>query len=242
MRKLGAAILLSLSFCSSVFPQELRVENEHSPVYSEPRADAEVLGYLPKGKRAQSVDEEGAFFRVRSRSGRHLWIGKTSVGPVLSSDPYDVSSDVLAQHPNGEPDFRRIRLDMGASGGRTGNESFLEGALGVEYYMMERLSLRNALFYRRSQVREDSFGLDVSVRGNGKLLLGALGLRGILGTGYRLTTEGSGALFYEVGGFAALAGFDIGLMLKYLHNSLGDSSRENVVVYSVVFSGTTGFF
>lgn len=235
------AILLAF-FCGAAHanPQELRVEKDQATVYSEPSGKAPVLGHLPKGKRAHLADEEGDFFRVRSRSGKDLWVHKSDLTVVTDAAPYDVTTDVQSEMPGREPNFKRIRLDMGASGGRFQNESIVEGAFGVEYFMMERLSLRNALFLRRAQVSRDYMGLDISVRGNGNLPLGALGLRGIIGAGYRFTTTGEGAPFGEVGGFAALRGFDIGVMMKYVVNSV--SNREDGVIYSIVFSGAAGFF
>ncbi len=242
MVKFQAILLAFLFGCAGLHADERRVITNHAPVHAEPSRQSEVIGHLPKGKRTWVTDQSGDFAKLRSRSRRSLWLLKKDLEALPDSEPYEVSTDVDAPFALGVSDFKRIRLDLGGSAGRVQNESFLEVAAGVEYFMMERLSWRNSVFYRRYQVAPDFIGLDTSVRGNGNLPLGPLRLRGIIGVGYRFATAQEGAPFAEVGGFAELKGFDVGLMLKVLNRSIFDSSRENVVLYSVVLSGGTGFF
>jgi hypothetical protein len=225
-----------------VFAQEVRSIVDSAAVHSTPSEAAPVVGHLPKGQRAFVTEEAAGFSKLRSRSRRDLWTKKSNLRLLDDGAVYDLARDVEPLYLVAEPDFKRVRLDFGGSGGTEQSIGFLEVALGVEYFMMERLSLRNAVFYRRSESQSDFFGLDTSVRGNGRLPLGALRLRGIIGAGYRFAGNDNGAPLVEVGGFAAIRGFDVGVMLKYLHYRFSDSSRSGVVIYSVVFSGTAGFF
>ncbi len=222
--------------------QERRVTLNKSPVYTHPSANAELAGHLPEGTRIWLADEDDTFSKIRTRSGKDLWIRNAELGPISRGDKYDLREDVEPEFFTSMPAFKRIRLDLGGSAGRSQSESFLEAAIGVEYFMMERLSWRNAIFFRHYQVQDDFFGLDTSIRGNGNLPLGPLKLRGIIGAGYRFAKASEGAPLVEAGGFAALKGFDIGVMVKYLHRSISDASRENILIYSVVLSGNSGFF
>ncbi len=234
---------MALLFCyTTVFASERRVTTENTAVYTKPNADSSIVGHLAKGQRAWVMEESGEFAKLRSRTRRELWALRSHLEEIKPSEPYNLGVDVDAPFLAGDSDFKRIRFDLGGATGRALNESFLELAVGVEYFMMERLSWRNSIFYRRYQVASDFMGLDTSVRGNGNLPLGALRLRGILGVGYRFATAIEGAPFVELGGFAELKGFDIGLMVKYLNRSIFDPDRENVFVYSVVLSGGAGFF
>lgn len=240
MRFPAALVLVCLN--TAVFAaEEHRVSAKQAAVHTSPSDEAPLVGYLTQGKHIWVVEEKNQFARLRSRSGKTLWIKSTELLPVLRTDKYDLDADVDAAFAPSS-DFKRIRIDLGAAGGRSRGDSFIEGAAGLEYFMLERLSWRNAVFYRRFQVLGDFFGLDTSVRGNGNLPLGALKLRGIIGAGYRFAGGEEGAPFAEVGGFAALGGFDIGVMLKYLNRSISDSTRDDVVIYSVVLSGGGGFF
>jgi hypothetical protein len=238
--KLRVEWCLLLLLCSSIYAAEYRVEADNTPVYAEPSTTSANLGLLHKGKRLHSSREQGEFLRVKSRSGRDLWIQKSRVTAVSTSDAYDVSTDVQSEVPVFEPTFKRLRLDIGASGGSMAGEGFAEIALGLEYFMMERLSWRNAVFYRLNRTQPDIMGLDSSVRGNGNLPLGALRLRGIIGAGFRFATRGQEAPFVELGGLSRFRDFELGFMLKYLVPV--SSPHPNVAIYSLVFSGAAGFF
>jgi hypothetical protein len=224
----------------SAHASEFRVTVDQTPVFTKPSADSGSLGALPLGKRVHSLSEEGAFLKIRSRAGRSLWVPKASLLPVTPSDVYEVSLDAQSELPVFESSFKRLRLDLGASGGSFSGQTFIEVAGGLEYFMMERLSWRNALFYRLNRLLSDIYGFDSSARGNGNLSLGALKLRGIIGAGFRFATSGQEAPFLEVGGFARLSAFELGFMLKYLVPI--NNSTPNVAIYSAVFSGATGFF
>ncbi len=219
---------------------EFRVAVDQAPVFSQPSADGSPVGALPLGKRLHSLSEEASFLKVRSRSGRSLWIQKTFLHPVPPSHEYDVSQDAQSELPFFESSFKRLRLDLGGAGGSLSGQSFIEVSGGLEYFMMERLSWRNAVFYRLNRLLNDVYGLDSSARGNGNLALGPLKLRGILGAGFRFATGGQESPFLEVGGFARLSEFELGFMLKYLVPL--NNSNPQVAIYSVVFSGATGFF
>lgn len=238
-RVITRALLITFFCCASSYATAYRT-TQPTPVYASPSSQSAALGNLPKHKQVHSVDEEGAFIKIRSRSGRTLWVQKSHLGPVPESDLYDVEADAQSELPVSEAAFRRLRLDFGAAGGTFSNQSFIEVATGLEYFMMERLSWRNALFYRFNRILSDIYGFDTSARGNGNLPLGALKLRGIIGAGFRFATAGQQAPFAEIGGFAVLKGFELGLMLKYLVPV--NSSNPNVAIYSVVFSGSAGFF
>lgn len=234
-------VLPFLLLCSALaHATELQIQNDETPVYSEPSKKSAPLGYLPKGKRVHSSDEEDAFIRIRSRTDRQLWIEKTHAAALPPSDGYDVVADAQSEVAIVFPTFKRLRLDMGAAGGSVSGQGFVEGALGLEYFMMERLSWRNAVFYRVNRVNSDIYGIDSSARGNGNLSLGTLKLRGIIGAGFRFATRGQEAPFAEVGGFARLTEFELGFMLKYLLPL--NSTNPSVAIYSLVFSGSTGFF
>lgn len=238
--KLRVEYFFLLLLCSSINAAEYRVKADNTPVYSEPSTSSSNLGLLHKDKRLHSSREEGEFLRVKSRSGRDLWIQKSQVAAVATSDAYDVTTDVQSEVPAFEPSFKRLRLDFGAAGGSMAGEGFAELAMGLEYFMMERLSWRNAAFYRLNKSRPDIMGLDSSVRGNGNLPLGGLRLRGIIGAGFRFATRGQEAPFIELGGLSRFRDFEVGFMLKYLMPVSG--SNPNVAIYSLVFSGATGFF
>jgi len=209
-------------------------------VFTEPSTNSTNLGQLHKGKHLHSSREEGQFFRVRSRSGRDLWVEKAKVSLVTDADAYDVNTDVQSEVSVFEPVFRRLRLDFGAAGGSVAGAGFAEMAVGLEYFMMERLSWRNAVFYRLNKGSADIMGFDSSVRGNGNLPLGGLRLRGIIGAGFRFATRGQEAPFVELGGLSRFRDFEIGFMLKYLVPV--SRANPNVAIYSLVFSGATGFF
>lgn len=231
-----------LFLCLPLWAQERRITLKKTPVYAKPSAQSELAGHLPEGTRTWLADEDDEFSKLRTRSGKDLWVRNSDLGRLPTSEKYSLVEDIEPEFFTSMPAFKRIRLDLGGSAGRAQNESFLEAAIGVEYFMMERLSWRNAIFFRHYQTQDDFFGLDTSVRGNGNLPLGPLKLRGIIGAGYRFAKASEGAPLVEIGGFAALKGFDIGVMVKYLHRSISDASRENILIYSVVLSGNSGFF
>lgn len=237
------ALIVFIALVANLRAEELRVRTDMAPVFSEPTEDSKIVGRLPKDSDVHVVSESGDFFRLRSHSGRSLWLQKKNAGPKPDPDPYALQSDVLAVLPDSAPRFKRIHLDVGGAGGTALDQSFFEGSIGLEYFMMERLSWRNSVFYRFAGILDDSYGLDSSIRGNGGLALGSLGLRGIIGLGYRFSNQlGGSAPFAEAGGFAALGGFDVGMMAKYLIHSAADPNRANVFIYSLILSGATGFF
>lgn len=221
---------------------EMRILKDKTPVHSEPSTQSKVLGHLPKDKRVHTVSDQNGFSRIRSRSGQTLWVQSSEIEAIHSQESSDIQNDVQSELPLREPVFKRLRLDAGGAGGSVLGQNFFEGFVGLEYFMMERLSWRNAFFYRFARAGTDSFGLDSSVRGNGNLPLGALRLRGIIGAGYRFATPDGSAPFAEAGAYATLRGFDVGVMVKYLAHSLANSATPNVFIYSIVLSGSAGFF
>jgi hypothetical protein len=234
--------LLPFLLATAALASEQQALRDKVPVFSEAHPRSPIAGYLKLGQRVQTASEAGLFVRLETRSGKKLWVRAEDLGPVTDKGEYDLSSDLQVRPKHSDPPFKRLRLDMGGAGGSFQGQSFFEASVGLEYFMMERLSWRNSFFYRFAGVLRDSFGLDSSVRGNGNLPLGSLRLRGLIGAGYRFASPAGSAPFMEVGASAALGGFDVGLVTKFIALSLTDSSQPNVFLYSIVLSGSTAFF
>jgi hypothetical protein len=138
---------------------------------------------------------------------------------------------------------RRLSLDLSGTGGSSQGQSFFEASLGLNYALTEQLTWRNALFFRLPGTLANLFGLDSSIRAHSDLALGAFGIRGIAGLGYRLATAANAmAPFAEAGVVFSIESFAFGLTGKYLFLSLHNALEPNQFLYSIVLSGSAEVF
>lgn len=159
-------------------------------------------------------------------------VGATEGGPKKVAPP-----------KGSPPPARRLSMDLSGTGGSSQGQSFLEASLGLNYALLEQLTWRNALFFRLSGVPANLLGLDSSIRAHQDLELGALGVRGIAGLGYRVATAATAmAPFVEAGVVFSVGNFDFGLIGKYLFLSLHNASEPNQFLYSIVLSGSAVVF
>lgn len=208
-------------------------------VYAQPQTQAKAVGKLPKGKVVEVVSEsKGGFFRVRSKTGKELWIQEQDVSPLES-----VSEEILDPPTPGSPaaqaasegSYPKFTFDLGGASGSRQGSNYTEIQLGTNLYFKKWIAWRNALFGQLATGFETTYGLDSSIRLFAHLIQNdsiALTLFG--GPGYRVLNKGSGDGFVEAGFSSRIFFVSLGAGARSFVTER-NGSRETQ--YFLIFSG-----
>jgi hypothetical protein len=140
------------------------------------------------------------------------------------------------------PDNQRLRFDIGASTGKTGDTTYTEANLGISLQVVRGLVWRNSLFGRFQSETKDLYGIDSSIRGVLDLGDGETGLNLFVAPGYRFTSDSDRepAPFGEAGLTLRAGGISIGGGIKTIFNKWVNSGLENDTQYFVTLGGGVG--
>ncbi|PWU20504.1 MAG: hypothetical protein C5B49_04180 [Bdellovibrio sp.] len=135
--------------------------------------------------------------------------------------------------------------DLGAATGSYGGSSYTEANLGLNWFLLDYLNWRNALFGRFVSGADNVFGLDSSLRLQTFLSTesGGLGVGFFAGPGYRFARSDYSAAFLEGGVQFKLGGLRIGGGVKQFYYSnpgldvLGNRLPNTDTVYFIILSG-----
>jgi len=248
MKPFNRSALLAISLfasltCALVFADEhdLSVIHNDTPLFSSPDSSAAPAGKLKMGQRVRSEsDADGDLYKLKTKSGKPLWIRASDVKASGYSAENDVETG-SSKHQKSESkndSFTRLTYDVGGSTGNSGGASFYEMHLGIDYYILQWLVWRNAPFYRLPSHSTASFGLDSSLEGHYALDLAPdfkPSLQG--GAGYRITNIHENAPFLEGGMGLHIKGLSINASVKYIMHSVVTKGDANEKIYTIGFSG-----
>jgi hypothetical protein len=230
----GKFILFSVVLPLFAHGESFTVKSDQASVYEGPQKSAKVLGHVGRGKKVVTEgNEDGGFLRIKTKSGRAMWV---HTGDLLIED---VSGDF--ENDSQEPqkikyDFPKFTWDLGFSTGSYSGKSYSEAQLGLNTFFMDWLAWRNAVFYRFAEVK-NVYGLDTSARLYFRPDLGVLGFTVFGGPGFRFVSEGKNSPFGEAGLILRIGGFQIGGGAKVLFYSAVDSQLQNDTSYFILLSG-----
>lgn len=131
----------------------------------------------------------------------------------------------------------KLTYDLGVSAGSINDESYLEAGLGLNFYFVDWLAWRNAVFYRMMNESDDYYGLDTSARAIGSLDLGIGSLTAFAGPGFRFVSEGTNAPFAEGGLVLKFVGLAIGGGVKTIFNNVIDDDIPDDTQFFIILSG-----
>ncbi|MBX9765859.1 MAG: SH3 domain-containing protein, partial [Bdellovibrionales bacterium] len=173
-------------------------------VYAQPQAQAKAVGKLPKGKVVEVVSESrDGFYRVRSKTGKELWIQEQDISPLES-----ITEEILDPPTPGSPaaeaatesEYPKFTIDLGGAAGSRPGVNYTEIQLGTNIYFKKWIAWRNALFGQLATGFETTYGLDSSVRLFAHLVQNdAVALTLFGGPGYRVLNKGTNDGFVEAG-------------------------------------------
>jgi hypothetical protein len=140
----------------------------------------------------------------------------------------------------------RVTWDLGVASGKyqsstppNDDVTFAEGDLGVNWFFLDYLAWRNAVFVRFPTGEKTVEGLDTGLRLQGRVDFGARsGLNVFTGAGYRFETLGGNVPFGEAGLSIQVAGLTIGGGAKVFFEKLINASTPTYVQYFLILSGS----
>lgn len=143
---------------------------------------------------------------------------------------------------SGFPDGQRVRIDVGGSTGKRGDDSYTEANLGLNLLVTRGLVWRNAIFGRFQTATKDVYGLDSSIRGVLDFGDARAGANLFVAPGYRFTSDGvtDPAPFGEAGLTLRLGGISVGGGIKTIFNEVVHNGIENETQYFVTVGGGLG--
>lgn len=202
------------------------------------RPDGNAISRVTSGQKLRATTtKQSGYIKLQTKSGRQMWIRESDV----VRDPEEVQDDLVTVDEEdaeaAEASYNKLTWDLGVSSGASGGRSYTEGSLGLNYFFMDWLAWRNAVFARFT-TPENVYGLDSSLRAFANLGLtekSSLTLFG--GPGYRFMTKGTNTPFLEGGVVAKLGGFNIGGGLKHFMLKSVDAKLEDETQYFIILSG-----
>ena len=208
-------------------------------VYSQPQVQSKAVGKLPKGKVVEVISEsKDGFFRVRSKTGKELWIQEQDTSPLES-----ITEEILDPPSPGSPaalaaaenDYPKFTLDLGGAMGSNNGFDYTEIQLGTNLFFKSWIAWRNVLFGQIASGVETRYGLDSSARLYARLVQNdAIALTLFGGPGYRVLSKGTNDAFAEAGFFSRLLFFSVGAGAKVFATER-NGSRETQ--YFLILSG-----
>lgn len=238
MKHLVLIAILLAAFTDPLYADERFTLLKNAPVHAAPDSGSKRLGVLKKGRGVTVQEKRGAYYRVKTRSGKALWIHER----YLRNPDYDAAADVAGESPrrsDADSGFDRWRYDFSAAFGSNAAGEFYELSGGLEYFFIRQLSWRNAPFYR-IQSGNNSYGLDTTIRGN-LTIEGPPRIAFMVGAGGRFTSEALHVPVAEVGLRTSIGGSNIGGSVKVLMHELVRDGVANEVVLSLNISGGGSF-
>jgi hypothetical protein len=220
------------------------VQSERAPIFATPE-DTKPIGFVKKGKKIQTLEEEGEFLKLKTKSNKPMYIRSSDVGQGLAEDdlvePGNARKAAAREDSEDSDDFNRFSLSLSVATGSTDHQNYAEAHLGLGYYFMRWLEFQNSLFTTLGGELSYS-GLDSSLRGVLKACLTpAFRVHAFGGPGYRFISKGTNVPFVEAGLITGILGFSIGGGVKsFLYSSI-DSRDNNENQYFLILSGGTSF-
>lgn len=146
------------------------------------------------------------------------------------------------QHP-------KLSYDLSGSTGTYNDTSYTEIQLGLNWYVLDWLNWRNAIFHRMGSKIDSVTGLDSALLATTEFVSegGGLGVQGFIGPGYRFASTENSAVFGQAGLIFALGGLRVGIGAKSLYytnpprdsSGVGDAPRNDNQVYLILGGGGT---
>lgn len=233
-------LIAVLVFTLTVEAESYRIKSQ-APTVSSPSA-TKALATLPAGRRVEVVEMRGEWARLKTKSGRPLWVNTKFIelNPQRS-----VQEDVVEQNEISEVPYdsaKRWSFDLGASSGSYQSSNYSEFNIGLNYFIKEWLAFRNAAFARFDSNKENIYGLDTSFRAIGRFLLSSsFGVTVFAGPGYRFVNRGTNVPFSEGGLLFKIGGFSLGAGAKMLMYPLVQSGAANDSQFFLIFAGGGSF-
>ena len=137
----------------------------------------------------------------------------------------------------GGPEFHTLTYDLGISFGTYNKKSYTEVDLGLNYFFLQWLAWRNAVFYRGIENGDNFSGLDSSARAIYDSPSSNLGFTTFGGVGYRFANHDANAPFLEAGLSLKLAGIRIGGGVKSVLYSMKNSNSDNDNSFFLILGG-----
>lgn len=139
-----------------------------------------------------------------------------------------------------------LSYDLGGSSGSYGNQTYTEINLGLNWYVVDWLNWRNAVFTRFGSNIDSVTGLDSSLRltYTAESQDGGLGFQAFAGPGFRFASANNNAALAEAGVLLRLGGLVIGggaRALSYLETRTDSLNRtlpkEETQVFLILGGG-----
>lgn len=224
-----AAIFVFILYSAAASAYSVVVEAPTAAIYDRPDGNAILRVTAGKKFRATTTKQNG-YIKLSTKSGRQMWIRQADV----VTDPDEIEGDLVSDEEEPEEGtdsaYAKLTWDLGASAGSSGGNSYTEGSVGLNYFLMDWLAWRNALFARFT-TPENVYGLDSSLRAFANLgLTEKSSMTFFGGPGFRFISKGQNTPFVEGGVVAKLGGFNIGggakhFLLKSMDPTLADETQ-----------------
>ena len=133
----------------------------------------------------------------------------------------------------------RLTYDLGVSSGKSGDVTYSEIDLGLNFFIQPFLAWRNAIFARFVSEADNIYGLDSSARFIFNTRLSERsGVTTFGGPGVRVPSEGDVVPFVEGGLIFKAGGLSLGGGAKAIFNKAIDEDAENDTQYFIILSGS----
>ena len=226
-------IILFLFLATTTAWADTLVILKKTKAYSQPSKTSRPVAAIKKGRKVTTsgINKNG-FYEISTRSEKKLWVFSADVKYI---------SDHKVQMPSEEPqsNFSRLTYDLGFSAGSSGDVSYSEINLGLNYFAQRWLVWRNALFSRFASGLDTTYGLDSSVRAYWLKGFGqSSGFTLFGGPGLRVPNQGNTTPFAEAGMVIQLGGLSLGGGVKSILHSLSNSQTNNDTQYFIILAGS----
>lgn len=151
-----------------------------------------------------------------------------------------------AQAQNRSRSHPTATYDLGVSTGSYSDHSYTEIQGGLNWYLLDSIAWRNALFTRFGSEIDSASGLDTSLRYiyNSPRDERGFGVGFFAGPGYRISNKENSGLFGEAGATVKAGGLAIGGGVKSItYSSLGkdskgvELSKNDTVIFLILAAG-----
>ena len=233
------SLTLGITSVVSAAEQEMIVQKADTSAYSSTDSDAVPTMKLKKGQKVRAEgDAEGGFYRLKTKSGKPLFVHADDVKPNSPAPEDDLDTSPSANSKknaksSSNDSFDRFKFDIGGSSGNSNGLTFFEAHLGVNYYLVKWFYVREAPFYRLPNNHVATYGLDSSINGELGIPIPELNPHLHLGGGYRVTNTGKDAPFVEGGFGAGFKGTSFNASVKYIMNTQVKNGLANERIYTL---------